>query len=308
MCLVREEAGMDKEITTLSESLVDELVGAVGLPKNKLFHVLFWFLFRDLLTRFASLGMIFDRLTAKKGLPQACAWGLSHFSSRVVSRGREHIPTEGPLLIVSNHPGTFDAFIIFSQLGRKDIHVISSEIPFLDHLPHVRPYILFASRINAYRRMLAMRGAIRHLQDGTSLLYFGSGHRNSYQAVYPGAAEEIDGWLSGIDFFFHHVSNPKILPVIVSGVISPKWAHHPITWLRRKPIDSRRLAEFGQVISQLLVPRKLLLSSFISFGMPATFSELRRESSSEQVLPAVIARGKALLAEHMAWMSTHTKG
>jgi hypothetical protein len=29
----------------------------------------------------------------------------------------------------------------------------------------------------------------------------------------------------------------KILPIIISGVISPKWAKHPIIWLRKKQID-----------------------------------------------------------------------
>jgi len=32
--------------------------------------------------------------------------------------------------------------------------------------------------------------------------------------------------------------------------------------------------------------------------------ELRRESGSDRVLPAVIRRGKALLAEHAAWIRT----
>jgi 1-acyl-sn-glycerol-3-phosphate acyltransferase len=292
---------MDDETLALAKTLIDEVVGAVGLPKKQPFQGLFWFLFHGLLTRFAALGVTFDRLTEEKGFPQACAWGLSHFSAQVVARGREHIPGTGPLLVVSNHPGAFDGFVIFSQLVRKDIHWISTEIPFLDHLPHVRPLCIFASRKNAYSRMSAMRTAIRHLKDGGALLYFGAGHRDPDPSVYPGAAEQIDAWLPGIDFFFRHVPGLQMLPTIVSGVVSPKWAHHPITRLRRKPIDSRRLAEFGQVISQMLSPGRLKFDPAISFGPPATLAALQAESNPEDVLPAVIAREKALLAEHMAW-------
>ncbi len=99
--------------------------------------------------------------------------------------------------------------------------------------------------------MLILRKAIRHLQAGGTLNYFGSGHRDPDPVIYPGAEEAFSHWLDVFDVFFRYVKDLKVLPTIVSGVISPKWARHPITWLRRKQIDKQRLAEFGQVIYQL---------------------------------------------------------
>jgi 1-acyl-sn-glycerol-3-phosphate acyltransferase len=295
---------LDDETLSLAKTLVDELVGAVGLPRIRPLRGLFWFLFRGLLTRFAALGVTFDRTTGDEGLPQGCTWALSRFSAQVGARGREHIPAAGPLLVVSNHPGGWDAFAIFSQLVRKDIRWVSTVIPFLDNLPHVRSHVIFASRTDTRSRMAALRSAINHLKDGGVLLYFGAGHRDPDPSVYVGAAEEIDDWLPGIDFFFRHVPGLQMLPTIVSGVISPRWAHHPITWLRRKPIDSRRLAEFGQIISLMLHPERQRLDSYVSFGPPLTHAALQEESGTKDVLPAVIAREKALLAEHMAWTRT----
>jgi hypothetical protein len=289
---------MDAEIATLTKLLIAELVKAVGLPRTKLFLRLFWILFRIPMSRFAKVGLTFDRLVAEAGFPKASEWALTNWCSRITERGTQNTPAEGPLLIVSNHPGTYDALIIFSQLGRKDIRWISTEIPFLDNLPHTRSHVIFASRSNALRRMAAMRSAIRHLQTGGALLYIGAGQLDPDPAVYPNAAEHIEEWLAGIDFFFRHVPGLRLMPAIVSGVVSPKWARSPITLLRRKDIDKRRLAEFGQGILQLLFPGRLMFTPYVSFGPPVTFETLRSESSQENVLPAVIARTKALLDEH----------
>lgn len=291
----------ETDIQSLARTLVDEMVGAVGLPKVAFFQNLFWLLFGGLMSRFAALGLTFDRQVAGQGLPRASKMALSYFCERVSGRGEQFVPSTGPLLVVSNHPGTYDALVIFSRLGRPDIHWVSSEIPFLDRLPHTRQHIIFASRLSAHQRMTAMRAAIRHLRAGGALLYFGAGHRDPDPAVYAGAAEEMDTWLPGIDFFFRHVPGLRLLPAIVSHVVDPRWARSPITRLRRKPIDSRRLAEFGQVITQLLAPGKLMLAPAVSFGPPVDFETLQAESAPGNILPAVIARQKALLADHLDW-------
>lgn len=282
----------------MSKSLIDEIVGAIGLPKAEPVRSLFWFLFRSLTIRFATMGLAFDQLVAEAGLPKASKWALTHWCSRVTARGTESIPAEGPLLIVCNHPGTYDGLIIFSLLCRKDIRWVSTEIPFFDKLPHTRNHVIFASRSNAQKRMSAMRSSIRHLQAGGALLYIGAGHLEPDPAVYRNAAEHIDEWLAGIDFFFRHVPGLQLIPAIVSGVVSPKWAFSPITRLRRKEIDRLRLAEFGQGFSQLIFPGRLMFTPYVSFAPPVTIETLRSESSQESVLPAVIARAKALLTEH----------
>jgi len=288
----------DADIAALGKLIIGDLVRAVGLPKTKPFLRLFWFLFRRPASRFVTIGLKFDRLVDEVGFPKASDWALSHWCSRVTARNTQVIPAEGPLLIVCNHPGTYDALIIFSQLGRRDIRWISTEIPFLDNLPHTRNHVIFASRSNALKRMSAMHRAIRHLQAGGALLYIGSGQIDPDPAVYPDAAENIEEWLNGIGFFFRHVPGLRLMPTIVSGVVSPKWARSVITRLRRKDVDKRRLAEFGQVIKQMLFPGKLMFTPYVSFAQPVTVETLRSESSQENILPAVIARTKALLAEH----------
>jgi len=127
---------MDTDIVTLTKLLIAELVGAVGLPRTEPFLRLFWFLFRRPMSRLSTLGLTFDRLVAEAGFPNASEWALTHWCSHITARGTQDIPAEGPLLIVSNHPGTYDALIIFSKVDRQDIRWISTEIPFLDNLLH----------------------------------------------------------------------------------------------------------------------------------------------------------------------------
>lgn len=288
-------------MVALSHSLVAELTGTIGFRDSRLLQSIAWPIFRPATDALAQLGLTFDRMLETEGLPKASEWLLARFCSNIASRGVENIPQTGPLLVASNHPGAYDALVIFSKLFRKDIRWVSSEIPFLDKLPHLREHILFASRTDALNRMAVLRGAIRHMQNGGILLYFGAGHREPDPAVYPGADQMMDNWLEGIDFFFKHVHNLQLLPTMVSGVVSEKWAHHPITLLRRAQIDKQRLSEFGQVITQLLQPGKMMVSPSISFGATVSGDELRRESGNDRVLEAVKRRAKVLLSDHMAW-------
>lgn len=288
----------DRYTTGLSESLVDELVGAVGLPKNKFLHNLAWRVFNKLTNRVASLGITFDHHVKEVDLPHASEWLVSQFCNPVHAHFAGSIPDNGPLLVVSNHPGAYDALVIFSQLNRNDIHWVSSEIPFLEKLINLRPHIIFASRKDPYNGMTVMRSAIRHLRSGGVLLYFGAGHRDPDPAVYPDAGYMIDHWLKGIETFIKYVPGLVILPTIVSGVVSKKWSQHPITFLRKKQIDKQRLSEFGQVITQLLKPGKLMLSPAISFGPAIAASRLLEYKGDKPLLNEIIDSEKILLIEH----------
>jgi hypothetical protein len=148
--------------------------------------------------------------------------------------------------------------------------------------------------------MIVLKQAIQHLQEGGTVNYFPSGHRDPDPKVYPGAIQAIDHWLDVFDLFFNKVKGLAVLPTIISGVISPKWVKHPITWLRKKQIDKQRLAEFGQVITQLRKPGKLMLSPNIFFGKCYTERDLRHEIGHGKLFPAVIERAKSVFRESNA--------
>lgn len=285
-------------IAKLSDSLIDEIVGAVGLPKTKFTHRIGWTLFNKITTSFAHIGAPFNETTGADGLPEASRVCLTHFCDRVKVQGIENIPASGPLLIVTNHPGAYDGLTIFSNLARKDIKWISTEIPFLRLLPKLSEHILFASREDSRNRMVVLRNAINHLKSGGVLVYFAAGHRDPDPAVFHGASRAIDGWLDIFDMFFKYIPELQVLPVIISGCVSSHWANHLLTRLRRKQIDKQRLAEFGQVISQLMHPGRIYLTPAVSFGKPLTKEMLEEEAGKNTILNVVIQHEKVLLKQH----------
>jgi hypothetical protein len=288
----------------LRDALTDEIIRAFGLPKTAGLHRIFSKLLLRFIDPFSLGGMTFDRMVAQEGFRKAALWLLTMFCSNITVHGLENIPLKGPLLLVSNHPGTIDVLLIMAMLIRKDVKHISNDIPFLKCLPGTSSYLIYGARTkDIYKRMSAVRAGIRHLQSGGLLFLMGSGIIDPDPEVYADAGEYLDLWSPSIDLFLRKVPETKVLVTIVSGVLSPSWGHHPITWLRRAGRRKRLLAELGQVAQQLLFPGSLYLASHISFAPPIDASELQPESGSRQILPALIARAKILLAQHLERIS-----
>ncbi len=286
---------MNTEIKTLSHSLIEEIIGACGLPKNAFFHRLFWPFFSVVTTRLAFLGASFDRITQEEGVPKAANWILQHFCSKITVSGAEHIPTKGPLLISSNHPGTVDGVIILSQLPRNDIVWLSGQIPFFANLPNASNHMLFVSKHDHASRINALRRGIIHLRNGGALLDFGAGHFEPDPAFSSESQMMMDQWMEGAGFFLRHVPGLQILPTVVSGVISPTWANTRFRFLRKGQVDRLRIINFAQVIAQLLSPGKFLVNPSISFAPPFTLQDLK----GVDPMSVVISREKELLKKHV---------
>ena len=298
---------MDAVIQSLSDTLINEIINAVGLPKTASTRRVFDLLFHKAAGRLAEIGVTFDRLIGRDGFPSACGWVLANWCRDITTRGSESVPQSGPLLVISNHAGAYDSVVIASRLGRNDLKFIASDVAFLKNLPSTSEHFLFVSADDAFNRMAGARSGIRHMQDGGALILFGTGLIDPDPAVYPGAEKEIENWSPSIDLFLRQVPDANVVVTIVSGIVSPRWARHPVTWLKRIAWQKRRLAEFGQVLQQLFFPGSLYVSPRVSFAPPVPVTQLIRESGTKRVLPAVIRRGKALLAEHIAWTKSFQK-
>ena len=69
---------MDAVIQSLSDTLIDEIINAVGLPKTARTQRIFNLLFHKAAGRLAGIGVTFDRLIDRDGFPSACAWALTN--------------------------------------------------------------------------------------------------------------------------------------------------------------------------------------------------------------------------------------
>ena len=90
------------------------------------------------------------------------------------------IPTEGPLVVVSNHPfGVLDGLVIcwLISLRRPDFKVLTNSA--LDGVPEARPYLLpvdFAPTKEAMEANIAMRKeALAHVKSGGCVIVFPGG-------------------------------------------------------------------------------------------------------------------------------------
>jgi hypothetical protein len=290
---------LDERIRFLTNTLLDEIVHAVGLRKTATARKVFSLFFRKATHRLAEIGVKADQVICTDGFPAGCRWMMSHWVRDVVTRGAANIPTDGPLLVVSNHVGAYDIVVVPSQVNRPDLKIIASDIPYLMNLPAASEHLIFTS-IEGPDRWIAARAGINHLQEHGSLLLFGTGAIDPDPEFFPQAEEHIDNWSPSIDLFLHKVPETLVILAIASGFLTHQWLTHPLTRLRRVEWEKHRLAEFGQVLQQLFRPGKLFVTPHVSFSPPYRVDELRRESGTDRVLPAIIARGKALLVDHKA--------
>jgi hypothetical protein len=291
----------DPEIHALSQYLIDEIIMAVGLKKTTTTRRLFDFLLQKVTVRLSSICVMTDRKIAENGFPAAAGWMASHWVREVNTRGARSVPAKGPLLVVSNHVGAYDILVVPSQINRQDVKIIASDTPFFKNLPNASQHMIYAPDTPA-GRMIAARQGIAHLQEGGALLLFGTGLIDPDPAVYPHSLREIGNWSSSIDLFLRQVPQAQVVVCIVSGIVMPKWAHSPLTRLRRIEWQKRRIAEYGQVIWQLFFPGKPNITPCMTIAPPVSVHELLNETGSDRLLAAVITRGRRLLVDHIGWI------
>jgi hypothetical protein len=111
---------------SLTRILLDESIEALGLPAGRLSRALIGPLLYRPANRFARLGVIFDRYMASGGFPAAARWALESHRVQLRLRDPASVPSSGPLLVTSNHPGGIDCLALAAGLGRSDLKIVAS--------------------------------------------------------------------------------------------------------------------------------------------------------------------------------------
>ncbi len=264
-------------VEALAAAVTDEIFVALGAARDGALRRYSGGIVARPVRRLATLAVAFDRRVGKEGAAAGCQWLLSHFVARVDAIDQGHIPPAGPVLIAASHPGAYDSFALVASLPRPDIKVLSSEVKVFHYLPHVAAHLIQTDR-DPYKRLAAVRAGIRHLQAGGCLVTFASGFLDPDPLAYPEAMEEaraaLANWSPSLELLLRKAPETRLVPAIVGGVVAPQWARHPLVRYRRRPHDRRKLAEFLQVIYQLVRPGRLKLAPRIVFGEAVPASEL----------------------------------
>ena len=156
----------------LRNAIIDDIFRGLGPSAEGLPRKIMWPVVWPPAHKFSQLAARFDKFVENSGnIRDAMQDLLPNFVSDVKVSGSEVIPQDGPLLVVSNHPGTFDEVVIASNLPRKDLKIVAGGFPFLRNLQHTREHLIFISQ-NFGERMAVVREIINHLENGFSLLLF----------------------------------------------------------------------------------------------------------------------------------------
>jgi len=289
-----------EDVCTLSDTLLFEITKALGLSQKGGLGKAIQPLFEKATRHFAELGIGLDRVVAEQGVAAGARWVLPHFVKDFRARGVEHLPSDGPLIIASNHPAAYDSLVISAHVQRPDYKIIIGDIPFFEHLPHVSQYAIYApDPDDVHGRMQVIRESMRHLEDGGALLIFARGGIEADPEFMPNADAEFGLWSRSLEIFLKRVPQTRVLVTIVSGVIAQATFRHPFTWFRRQRPDRQRLAFMLQMMRQILAGKETFgLVPRVSFGDLIGLSET---GSPEQALQAIIASARCLLQSHLAW-------
>jgi len=284
-------------VRRLTRYITDQIFLAFGLPAEGWARRWLWPVVWPPAHAFSELAARFDRKVAEEGLSAAMRWLLPRFVRSLWIKGRENVPQEGPLLVVSNHPGTVDSVAIAATLPRPDLKIVATGIPFLKELPVTRKHLIYAT-LDPHERMVTLRQSLQHLKQGGALLIFPSGRIDPDPLCLPGAEKALEHWSASVELFLRRLPQTRLLITMVSGVLEPGCMRNPLVRLRRLDWEQRRIAEFIQVIQQLLIPHRFSLSPRLTFAPPLPVSQLLAEARSGSLLTAVIQRARQVLSEH----------
>jgi len=290
------------QVDTIKETITDEIFYALGLSRSGLSRRIFGTLFRAPASRFAEIAVSFDNTVSEQGLCQASRLFIPQFIESVQVSGKEHIPSNGPLLITTNHPGTYDGFLIAANLPRDDFKLIISGVPFVQSFPATSSYLIYTP-YDTQERIKTVRTAVRHLKNGGALMIMARGNVDPDPAFMPGAYEALDLWSPSLALFLRQVPQTSVQVTTVSGVLDPKFLRNPIVKIRRGGVERQKLAEFIQIMTQLFSSRKVSINPSLSFAPLLSPTALQDASDTQGIMSLIITHAHDAMDDHIKTFS-----
>ncbi len=162
--------------------------------------------------------------------------------------GGIHLPKEGPLLVISNHPGATNSLAALAVVERPDVHMVANTRPFLEVLPNTSAHMVYLDK-KTPDRMMALRNLVRLLEQGSAVVILPRGNIEPEPTLFPGALESLGHWSNSLGILLSRVPETKLQLVLAQNVLTPQAWNNPITKLGK---TVNRKHEIGMVL-QLVV-------------------------------------------------------
>ncbi len=262
---------MADPLAALTQINLDDLVNAFGWQNRRLLAALVRSLFFKSGQDFARQMLDFDSAIGSRGLAEAACMTEQLYARDVRLYRADCIPDE-PAIYLANHPGMTDTLALLAALAVPDLRVIARDRPFLHSLPNLTQHLFFV-KDEPHERMALVRQVHRHLQSGGSILTFPAGHTEPDPDTQTGAAESLQDWTDSVGVFVRLAPDTPIVPVCIRNVNWDKAIQHPITRLRREPLDQHLLGSAIQMLANVSL-RMRPVDVKIQIGAPIRASEL----------------------------------
>ena len=219
----------------LTTTSVEEIAQAVLLDITQHFHFnqdAWWYaIFHKLAMipaiKFARIMRESDLKVGRRSLWEAARELLPRFTGGCEITGGEHLPKEGPLLIVSNHPGAVDSIAALAAVERPDVHLLAIDRPTLNALPNTSQHILYLDEHNPARFDI-MRSLIEFLKSGEAVLMFPRGTLEPDPALYHGALDSLQQWSKSLGLLLGRVPETMLQLILTQNVLAPQAWNHPL--------------------------------------------------------------------------------
>jgi hypothetical protein len=277
------------ELTAIN---LDDLTLSFGWQHRPRLGAILRWQFRGLARKFARQMLEFDRLVGSDGFPCAGRETLRLYARSLRVFGRENVPTRGPVIVLSNHPGLADTLCLFAAIDRIDLRIIAIDRPFLRALPNTSARLFYVGE-DAAHRMSAVKRTSAHLRSGGAVMTFPAGEIEPDPDAYQGAIESLARWTDSAGVFLRFAPQAAIVPAVVRGVVWKRLATNPLVTLKRPRAERERLAAALQLMSHLLLHTKPV-DVTVEFGQPLELGE-GSARSMESIHAELLDRTRALL-------------
>ena len=281
-------------VEALTRINLDDVINGFGLGNVHHGRSLLEWPFRSTAAKFARMVLDYDRSVAKAGLREGSRRFLDRLAIQWTVEGQENVPSSGPLLILSNHPGMTDTVSLFASISRDDLRIVSAERPFLKELVAINRQLINIPE-QSEGRLAVLRAVSAHLKAGGTILTFPAGQIEPDPAVLPGAVDSLKEWSSSIGLFVRLTPAAQIIPAVVSSVLAPQATLHLLTRFRRASKDRERLGATLQLMAMVLFPRLWSLTVHVRFAPAIPATELISLHDPEAITQAFRDRFKPFM-------------
>ena len=270
---------MASQLDSLTEINLDDLVSSFGWQENPVPAALVRRLFVHPARKFAGQIMEYDTLVGRMGLHEASCQVLQRrYIRELCVHGQQNLPSDGPVLFLSNHPGMTDTVSLFAAIPHSNLRIIATHRPFLLSLPNISQHLSYISD-DPGDRLRAVRQVSAHLRSGGAALTFPAGIIEPDPDVHTGAEDSLKHWTDSSGVFMRFAPDLQIVPTLVSGVIWEHTAHHWLTRLKHTREERERLAAALQLLAMIVRDARPTAVN-IWFGKPITRQEVDPRDAS----------------------------